>query len=89
MTETVAIDIGRTAILTGMQMATPVLVASMAVGAVVAIVLAATQIQEFTLTFIPKIAAVAAAAFICGPWMMRLMVAFTTRLFTSLPQVAP
>jgi flagellar biosynthetic protein FliQ len=89
MAETMAIDIGRTAMLTGMQMAMPILVASMAVGALVGVVLAATQIQEFTLTFIPKIAAVAAAAFICGPWMLRLIVGFTTHLFASLPQVAP
>ena len=89
MTEMVAIDIGRTAVLTGMQMAAPMLAASMAIGAVVALVLAATQIQEFTLTFIPKIAAVAAAAFVCGPWMMKVIVAFTTRLYASLPQVAP
>jgi len=89
MTEMVAIDIGRTAMLTGIQMAIPMLAASMVVGAAVALVLAATQIQEFTLTFIPKIAAVGAAAFICGPWIMRMIVGFTTRMFTSLPQLAP
>ena len=89
MAETIAIDIGRSAMLTGMQIAAPMLIASVVVGAVVGVVLAATQIQEFTLTFIPKIAAVAGAAFICGPWMMRLIVRFTTHLLTSLPQVAP
>ena len=89
MTEMVAIDIARTAMLTGIQMAIPMLAASMVVGATVALVLAATQIQEFTLTFIPKIAAVAEAAFICGPWIMRMIVGFTTRMFTSLPELAP
>jgi flagellar biosynthetic protein FliQ len=89
MNEMMAIDIGRNALLTGMQLSAPVLAASLGVGAGVALVLAATQIQEFTLTFIPKIAAVAGAAFICGPWMMKVMVTFTTHLFASLSQVAP
>jgi flagellar biosynthetic protein FliQ len=89
MNEMTVVDMARTAMVTGMQMAAPVIGASMSVGAGVALVLAATQIHEFTLTFIPKIAAVAAAIFICGPWMMKVMVAFTTQLLASLPQVAP
>jgi flagellar biosynthetic protein FliQ len=48
-------------------------------------VMLATQIQEMTLSFIPKLGAVAAVIFLVGPWMLRLIVTFTQRLFLEIP----
>jgi len=89
MTETMVLDLGRTAVITGLKMAAPILIASMISGVVVSIILAATQIQEFTLTFIPKIVAVAVTVLIVGPLMFRLLVDFSRSLLISLPNLVP
>jgi len=89
MTDMMVLDLGRTALITGLKLAAPVLIASMVSGVVVSIVLAATQIQEFTLTFIPKIVAVAVTVLIVGPMMFRLLVDFSSRLLISLPNMVP
>jgi len=89
MTETMVLDLGRTAVIIGLKMAAPILIASMVSGVVVSIVLAATQIQEFTLTFIPKIVAVAVTVLVVGPMMFRLLVDFSSRLLIALPNMVP
>jgi len=89
MTDMMVLDLGRTALITGLKLAAPVLIASMVSGVVVSIVLAATQIQEFTLTFIPKIVAVTVTVLIVGPMMFRLLVDFSSRLLISLPNMVP
>ena len=81
----VAIDMGRTAILTTLLVAGPVLLSGLAVGLVISILQAATQVQEQTLTFIPKILAMLTAMFIFLPWMIGLMLEFTSRIIESLP----
>ena len=63
----------------------PVLVVSMLVGLVVSLFQALTQIQEFTLTFVPKIIAVFLCIFLLMPWMARVLIAFTTNLFEKIP----
>ena len=60
----------------------PVLLAALGVGLVVALFQAATQIQEYTLSFVPKIAAVLIAAAIAGPWMTERVVEFARTMFT-------
>jgi len=80
-----AIDMGRAAIVTTLLVAGPVLLSGLAVGLVISILQAATQVQEQTLTFIPKILAMLAAMFIFLPWMMGLMLEFTSRIIESLP----
>ena len=50
--------------------------------------LATTQVQEFTLTFVPKIIAIALACAIFGPWMLRVMIRFSVQLLTDLPTFA-
>ncbi len=64
----------------------PLLLAALAVGLVVSIFQAATQINESTLSFIPKLLAIFAALVIWGPWMLALLVDYVQRLFTSIPQ---
>lgn len=65
----------------------PTLGFGLIVGLLVSIFQAATQIQEMTLTFVPKILAIVAAVFIFGPWMITSLVRFSTNLLTSLPDL--
>ena len=89
MTEIAALEIGRNAMLMGLQLSAPLIIASLVSGVIVSVLLAATQVQEFTLTFVPKIVAVAVAALVFGPWMLRVMVQFATHLLGGLGSVAP
>ena len=88
MTPDQAIQIAREAMTVTLLLAAPMLGFGLLVGLVVSIFQAVTQINEMTLTFIPKIIAVAAALAIFMPWIMRTLVDFTTRLITSLPTLA-
>ncbi len=79
------IALGRSALELTLALAGPVLLFGLIAGLVVSVFQALTQINEITLTFIPKIAATAAALVLFGPWMLARLVAFTTTLFQSLP----
>jgi flagellar biosynthetic protein FliQ len=63
----------------------PVLLVSLVVGLVISLFQAVTQIQEFTLTFVPKIIAVFVTLFVFFPWIARTLVTYTTDLFTKIP----
>jgi flagellar biosynthetic protein FliQ len=65
----------------------PLLVTALVVGLAVSVLQAATQINEMTLSFIPKLLALAAALVITGPWMLDTMVSYTQRLLTSIPNM--
>jgi flagellar biosynthesis protein FliQ len=69
------------------QVSAPFLVAGLVVGLAVSIFQAATQIQELTLTFIPKILATGAVIAIGGPWMLDRMVGYTRDLFLAIPSL--
>ncbi len=84
MTYADAIGIGRDAIFVALMVTAPVLILSMIVGLVISIFQAVTQIQEPTLTFIPKILVSALALLFFGPFMLALLTDFTTRVFTNL-----
>lgn len=73
------------AIKIAIMMAAPMLLAGLAIGLMVSIFQAVTSIQEMTLTFIPKMLAVASALIFFFPWMVQTMVAFTQNLFLNLP----
>ena len=79
------IGVGRSALELALALAGPVLLFSLVAGLAVSVFQALTQINEITLTFIPKIAATAAALVLFGPWMLARLVAFTSALFQSLP----
>ena len=79
------IAVGQQALTLTLALAGPVLLFGLVAGLAVSIFQALTQINEITLTFIPKIAATAAALVLFGPWMIARLVSFTTTLFTSLP----
>ena len=72
------------AVKTAISLAAPMLLAGLAVGLVVSIFQAATSINEMTLTFIPKMLAVAVALIFFFPWMMQTMVFFTKNLFENI-----
>ena len=78
----------RNGILQILIVAAPVLLIGMGVGLIVSVFQATTSIQEQTLTFIPKIAAILIALFIFGPWMFSTLAQFTIRLFESIPEIA-
>lgn len=82
-----AIALGRQAIETVLTLSAPLLLTGMAVGLVVSIFQAATQINEQTMTFIPKIVVVFVTLLICAPWMIRTLIAFTRSIFEKIPNV--
>lgn len=85
MTPQYVMSLGREAIMLTLLVSAPMLIFGMVVGLAISILQAVTQIHEMTLTFIPKIIAVALALLIFLPWMINLVVDFTTRLITSIP----
>jgi len=82
-----AISIMQGSILQTFIMAGPLLLIGMAVGLIIAILQATTSIQEQTLTFVPKIAAILAGLAILGPWMAKSMMDYTVRLFQLIPSM--
>lgn len=86
MTEAQVLEVGRQALWVLVQIALPVLIFGMVAGVLVSLFQAVTQIQEVTLTFVPKIAAVVIALVIFGPWMLATMVAFMVQLFSYVPR---
>jgi len=85
MTPESVIEFGQHALYVAMMVAAPLLLTALAVGLIIGVVQAATQINEMTLSFIPKVIAMAAVALIAGPWMLRTLVQFTHQLIESLP----
>jgi flagellar biosynthetic protein FliQ len=87
MTPEYIITLSQETMLLVLYVSGPVLLVSLVVGLLVSIFQAVTQIHEMTLTFIPKILAVAALMLILLPWMMQRMVDFTVQLISSIPSV--
>lgn len=87
MSGDLALQIGRDALYMVMLVSAPMLGLGLLVGVLVSIFQATTQIQEQTLSFIPKIIAVFAAILVFGPWMLNLLVDYTRTIFVNLPQM--
>jgi flagellar biosynthetic protein FliQ len=81
MTPNDAIDIGRDAIVVSLKLGGPIMLLALIVGVVISLFQALTQIQETTLTFVPKIVAILLAMLILMPFMLTTLTAFTERLF--------
>lgn len=88
MSEMMIVDLARNAMLMALSLAAPMLLVALAVGLLVSILQAVTQIQEQTLAFVPKLAAVALVFLIGLPWMMQMAVKYTAELFRNLPSFA-
>jgi flagellar biosynthetic protein FliQ len=88
MTPEFVVEIGRKAVQTVLMVAAPMLLSGLLVGVIISIFQAATQINEQTMTFIPKIVAVLVALIIFAPWIIQVMVAFTGNILQSIATVA-
>jgi flagellar biosynthetic protein FliQ len=86
MTPELVMDIGRQAIEMTMILAGPLLLAALVIGLIISIFQAATQINEQTLSFIPKLLGMFLVLILAGPWMLQMMVDYIRRLFESIPQ---
>jgi len=82
-----AIHIGKKAVEAVLLGSAPMLIAAMVIGLVISIFQAATQINEQTMTFIPKIVAVFVTLLIFGPWIMDLLITFTTGIFNQIATI--
>lgn len=87
MTEAFVLTLARDAVILALILAGPVLLISLLIGSLVSLVQAATQINEVTLTFIPKMIGIVVILLILGSWMLQRMMAFTTNLFNQLPNL--
>ena len=88
MTPEGAMTIGRQALEITFMVSAPLLLAALATGLLVSIFQAATQINEMTLSFIPKLLVMFLIMVLAGPWMIAVMTDYMQRLFTSIPWLA-
>ena len=82
------LDIGKQALLLVLILSAPMLLLGLAVGVLISILQSVTQIQEMTLTFVPKIVATVLALIFFGPWMLRMLMAFTIQIYAKLPELS-
>ncbi len=87
MTDTAVIEIAMNTMMITAKLAAPILIVSLAIGVFVSLIQSVTQVQEFTLTFVPKLGGVALVILVGGSWMLHEMISFTQDLFASLPNL--
>jgi flagellar biosynthesis protein FliQ len=85
MTPETVLTIGQRALEITLLLSAPLLLTALVVGLLVGVIQAATQINEMTLSFIPKLIAMAVALVVAGPWMLKVMISYTRELFESIP----
>ena len=86
MNEVMVIGLADRSLWVALQVGGPILGISLVVGVVVSLIQAVTQVQEQTLTFVPKLAAVAVGMILLGPWMMETMLGFSATLFSGMAE---
>ncbi len=87
MTPEMVLTITTEALTIATMLAAPLLLSALATGVSIGVLQAATQINEMTLSFIPKLLVLVAALMIAGPWMLQVITSYTQRLYSSIPQV--
>ena len=87
MTDTTVIQLALQTMLVALKLSAPILATSLVIGFTVSLFQSMTQIQEFTLSFVPKLIGVGIALLVCGNWMLHTLVAFTIDLFESIPSL--
>lgn len=85
MTPSTVIEIGRVAIEVTLLVSMPMFLAALVTGLVISIFQAATQINEMTLSFVPKLVAMFVTLVVAGPWMLTVLTDYMRRLFESIP----
>ena len=84
MNEAVVLGLGREALIVALMIGAPILGVSLVIGVVVSIVQAVTQVNEMTLTFVPKLVGIFVAMLIFCPWMMQTLLGFSAGLFANM-----
>jgi flagellar biosynthetic protein FliQ len=79
--------VSQEAMVIGVKLTAPILLSALAVGLVIAMFQAATQINEMTLTFVPKLITIALVLMLAGPWMLQMYVDYLQDLFRSIPEL--
>ena len=87
MSPETVMTVGSRALEITLMLAAPMLLVALITGLIVGAFQAATQINEMTLSFIPKLIAISVALMVAGPWMLKLLVGYTRELFESIPQL--
>jgi len=87
MTPETVIEVGRQAMLVTGLLAAPLLLSALVVGLLIGMFQAATQINEMTLTFVPKLIIVAVVLLVSGPWLLKTLVGFTVQLVEGIPDM--
>jgi len=88
MSPEAALDMFRQALTTALLIASPMLGVGLILGLVISVLQAITQVQEMTLTFVPKMVGIVVALVVALPWILRVMLGWTTELFQSLGSLA-
>ncbi|MCX7172478.1 MAG: flagellar biosynthesis protein FliQ [Proteobacteria bacterium] len=87
MTPTTVINIGREALEITLLISAPLFIAALVTGLLISVFQAATQINEATLSFVPKLLMIFVTLIVAGPWMLTLMTDYIRRLFESIPGI--
>jgi len=87
MTPTTVIEIGRQAVEVTLLISAPLFIAALATGLLISIFQAATQINEATLSFVPKLIVVFITLIVAGPWMITILTEYMQRLYGSIPVI--
>nr|MBL8412041.1 flagellar biosynthesis protein FliQ [Dechloromonas sp.] len=87
MTPATVMEIGRQAIEATLVLSAPALLAALVIGLIISIFQAATQINEATLQFVPKLVGMFVVILLVGPWMLQYLIDYIQRLFGSIPQL--
>ncbi len=85
MTPSTVIDLGRHAVELTLMISAPLFIAALAMGLIISVFQAATQINESTLSFVPKLIAIFVTMILAGPWMLTLMTDYMRRLYEAIP----
>ena len=80
-------DLAHSTLLVTSMIAAPLLLIALITGLVIGMLQAATQINEATLSFIPKLLVLVLTLFVCGPWILRVLIDFTRDLYVNIPNV--
>ena len=87
MTPTAVIELGRQAVEVTLMVSAPLFLAALVTGLIISIFQAATQLNESTLQFVPKLVAMFVVLLLAGPWMLQYLIDYIQRLFGSIPQL--
>lgn len=87
MNDAAVMDIAMQAMIITLKLAAPILAVSLSIGVAISLLQSVTQVQEFTLTFVPKLAGIALVIVVAGSWMLHELITFTQDLFARVPSL--